>query len=84
MFVPGYWREILVFPDLDLKFKPNFPDSYRNRSRSINPKLCDHAKKEFDRLKQYIYVDSDSLWASPLVIAPKATTPFIRFCGDYR
>ena len=43
-----------------------------------------NAKLEFFRLKQYIYVDSDSHIASPLVIAPKATHPFIRLCGDYR
>ena len=31
-----------------------------------------------------MYRHSTSPWASPLVIAPKATKPFIRFCGDYR
>ena len=31
-----------------------------------------------------MYRPSVSPWASPLVIAPKATKPFIRFCGDYR
>ena len=84
VFVPEYWRGIQGFPDLFLKFKSNFPDRHRIRSRLINPKLYDHAKKEFDRLKQYMYIDSDTPWASPLVIAPKATAPFIRFCGDYR
>ena len=69
---------------LDLKFKPNFPDSHRIRSRSINPKLYEHAKKEFDRLMKSMYTESVSPWASPLVIAPKVTAPFIRFCGDYR
>jgi hypothetical protein len=49
----------------------------------INPKLWDVAKKEFDRLLTYFYVKSDSSRASPLVIAPKATDPFIRFAGDY-
>ena len=33
---------------------------------------------------KYMYTESVSPWASPLVIAPKATAPFIRFCGDYR
>ena len=33
--------------------------------------------------KTYFYVESFSPIASPLVIAPKATKPFIRFCGDY-
>jgi hypothetical protein len=31
-----------------------------------------------------MYVDSYSPIASPLVVAPKATKPFIRLCGDYR
>ena len=31
----------------------------------------------------YMYEDSDSAIAVPLVVAPKATSPFIRICGDY-
>ena len=46
-------------------------------------KLYDNAKKEFQRLMIYMYEPSDSPIASCLVIAPKATAPFIRFCGDY-
>ena len=84
VFVPKEWTGIKGFPDLDLKFKANFPEMHRIRSRPINPKLYEHAKKEFDRLMQYMYTESVSPWASPLVIAPKATAPFIRFCGDYR
>ena len=37
----------------------------------------ENAKAEFTRLQNYIYADSNSP-------APKATTPFIRLCGDYR
>ena len=84
VFVPQKWTGIKGFPELDLKFKPTFPDSHRIRSRPINPNLYENARKEFDRLKKYMYKDSTSPWASPLVIAPKATAPFIRFCGDYR
>ena len=84
VFVPKEWTGMKGFPELDLKFKPNFPESHRIRSRPVNPKLYEHAKKEFDRLSTYIYKESVSPWASPLVIAPKATAPFIRLCGDYR
>ena len=84
VFVPKEWTGMKGFPELDLKFKPNFPDSHRIRSRPVNPKLYEHAKKDFDRLSTYIYKESVSPWASPLVIAPKATAPFIRLCGDYR
>jgi hypothetical protein len=31
----------------------------------------------------YFYVKSESTVASPLVVAPKATKPYIRMCGDY-
>jgi hypothetical protein len=54
------------------------------KSRPINPRLYDNVKTEIDRMKGYMYVDSTSPWASPLVVAPKATAPFIRMCGDYR
>ena len=50
VFVPREWTGIKGFPKLELKFKPNFPESHRIRSRPINPKLYEHAKKEFDRL----------------------------------
>jgi hypothetical protein len=31
----------------------------------------------------YMYDDSDSLIAVPLVVVPEATLPFIRICVDY-
>ena len=34
-------------------------------------------------MSTYMYVESHSPIAAPLVIAPKETAPFIRFCGDY-
>ena len=78
------WTGIQGFPPLDLQVKEDFPPFHKVRSRPINPRLYEHAKKEFDRLTRYMYRHSTSPWASPLVIAPKATKPFIRFCGDYR
>eukprot|EP00981_Chlorochromonas_danica_P007576 scaffold1801_cov193-Ochromonas_danica.AAC.3 len=53
------------------------------RARPINPKLYANARKEFERLSKYFYKHSSSSIASCLVIAPKATAPFLRFCGDY-
>ena len=35
-------------------------------------------------MRTYLYAPSTSTIASPLVVAPKATAPFIRLCGDYR
>ena len=82
-FAPKEWTGLKGFEPLALTFKPSLPDEHRVRSRSINPKLYEHARKEYDRLSQYMYRPSISPRASPLVIAPKATAPFIRFCGDY-
>ena len=52
--------------------------------RSVREALYKDAKSEFDRMRTYFYETSTSPIASPLVIAPKATAPFIRLCGDYR
>ena len=35
-------------------------------------------------MRGYFYRPTTSSHASPLVTAPKATAPFVRFCGDYR
>jgi hypothetical protein len=83
VFVPQNWNGINEIPPLELKFTEGFPDSLKPRARPVNPKLFEHAKKEFERLRKYFYVPSTSPVASCLVIAPKATAPFIRFCGDY-
>ena len=68
---------------LELQWKETFPESHPVRSRPINQRLWEVAKKEFDRLCAYTYRESTSPWASPLVTASKVTAPFVRFCGDY-
>ena len=83
-FVPKAWTGIEGFPPLDLQVRDDFPDLLRVRARPINPRLYENAEKEFRRLMEYMYRESKSPWASPLVTAPKATPPFLRFCGDYR
>jgi hypothetical protein len=81
VFVPANWEGIrdvtisLTWKDIPPRLKPP--------ARPVNPKLLATAKTEFDRLCQYMYVPSTSDIASPLVIAPKDTPPFVRFCGDY-
>jgi len=49
-FVPKEWTGIQGFPPLELQVKEDFPPFHKVRSRSINPRLYEHAKKEFDRL----------------------------------
>ena len=86
-FSPSAWNGLKV-PAINFETAPGMPTSMPVKSRPIRQELYVHAKKEFDRLVQYFY-ESDrdkctSAIASPLVIAPKATSPYIRFCGDYR
>jgi hypothetical protein len=83
VFVPHNWDGIKVKP-LHIDFIEGMPTIMKPKARPVNPKLFEHAKKEFDRLLTYMYVRCDGPVASPLVIAPKATAPFIRFCGDYQ
>ena len=83
VFVPQSWNGMRVEP-IVFTTKPGLPDRLKPKARPVRPTLYESAKKEFDRLRQYFYVPSESPHASPLVIAPKATAPYIRFCGDYR
>ena len=70
-------------PLIEFNWKPNFPEIVKPHNRPVNPRLFEHAHKELKRLLTYMYIESDSPVASCLVIAPKATEPFMRFCGDY-
>jgi len=83
VFVPQNWNGVNGVAPLKLNFREGMPQSMKPRARPINPKLYEHANKEFNRLLKYFYVPCNSPIASCLVIAPKATAPFIRFCGDY-
>ncbi len=83
VFVPQNWEGIKGIPEVTLVLKEPLPDRLKPKARPVNPKLFEAAKKEFERLRKYFYRESISPIASPLVIAPKATNPFIRFAGDY-
>jgi len=84
VFVPQNWSGINGLEPLQLDWREELLPSYiKPKARPVNPRLFENAKTEFERLKTYFYRDSKSDIASCLVIAPKATKPFIRFCGDY-
>ena len=83
VFVPDEWSGIKGVEPLELKWKDTLPDRMKPKARPINPKLWEASEKEFHRLCGYFYGKSRSPWASCLVVAPKATPPYIRFCGDY-
>jgi hypothetical protein len=82
VFVPQNWKGVRVKP-LHIDFIEDMPSLMKPRARPVNPTLFEHAHKEFLRLLTYMYVRCDGPIACPLVIAPKATEPFILFCGDY-
>ena len=83
VFCPTAWEGINGINPIELDISPDIPKEFHTARRNVNPKIFDNARKEFDRLKQYFYLPSKSPYAHPLVIAPKATQPFIRFCGSY-
>ena len=83
VFVPSQWSGVKMSP-YHLEVKPGLPEHLKARPRPIREALYKDAKLEFDRMSTYFYEKSNSPIASPLVVAPKATPPYIRLCGDYR
>ena len=83
IFAPSRWDGMKVAPAVMDILSP-LPSRLCPAARPVRPALYAAAKQEYERPRQYFYTDSRSPIASPLVIAPKATAPFIRFCGDYR
>jgi hypothetical protein len=81
VFVPEVWQGIKGIDDLKLQTKDSLPSSIMPPARPVNKRVFEPAQKEFERMLTYLYTKSESPWASPLVIAPKATKPFIRICG---
>ena len=83
VFVPTSWEGIKGVT-FSINWKVGMPTYTKVRARPINQKLYPHALKEFKRLCTYMYEPHTGPIASPMVVAPKATSPFIRICGDYR
>lgn len=68
--------DIVTREDMPLQHKPEF--------RFVSVKNEEAFHKEIRRLKDTLYRPSQSPIVHPVVVAPKATEPFIRVCGDYR
>ena len=83
VFIPQNWKGVQGVPPLKLEWKPDVPTYMKPKPWPVNPRLYGNAYKECQRLQKYFYRKSNSPVASNLVIAPKATPPFIRFCGNY-
>jgi hypothetical protein len=82
VFCPPEWKGLKIEP-YDLEFRADMPNTMRCKARPINPKIYENAKLEFDRMKTYFYTESTSDIAVNLVVASKATPPYIRLCGNY-
>ena len=82
-FAPTKWTGLINVPELDIETTDDLPSSLRAKPRHVNPLLLDPFNKEMDRMTTYMYRKSYSPYSSPLVIAAKATDPYIRIVGDY-
>ena len=81
VLAPNNWEGINGVDPIELNWKSDLAERMKPPARPVNPRLFAHSEKKYGRLYQYMFRDSTSPIASPLVIATK---PFIRFCGDFR
>jgi hypothetical protein len=84
VFNPKEWTGITGLAPIELEFSKDMPEVHRPKIHAMNPKVREKAILEYDRLCVHFYEPSTSPIASPLVVAKKATPPFVRLCGDYR
>lgn len=83
VFISNNWTGIKGVDPIYIQTTPDLPANMPCSVRPIAPKLFAAAKAECERLMSYLWAKSTSSRVSPLVVAPKATHPFIRICGDY-
>ncbi len=84
VFVPQNWRGLQGVASIDIQLVAEAPSVVQPKSRFIPRNKMAIAMQEFDRMRKYFYEPSTSPIASPIVVAPKASDPFVRICGDYR
>lgn len=82
VFIARNWNGISGITPVEFEFR-DLPATHPCKARPINPKLSENFYKELDRLCTYLFVPSQSPIVSPIVVAYKATAPFIRVCGDF-
>ena len=74
---------VKVMSLLELQLKPDMSATHKCYDRPLNPIIFEATIEFMERMCTYMYEDSDNLIVVPLVVALKATTPFVRMCGDY-
>ena len=83
IFNPREWRGINMEP-ANFEFDEEMPKEIKPYRSKVPHGLEEPYEKEMKRLTKYLYEPSNSSVASPVVVAKKATAPFIRIVGDYR
>jgi hypothetical protein len=84
VFVPSNWDGVKGIDPIELDWNEELVEKVLEPDRRfINPKIYEAAKKETFRLLGYFYEKSTSTICSPIVVAGKATPPYVRICGDY-
>ena len=72
-------------PTLAIQWAADTPVSLRSHTQRYAPALTVTAEQEFKHLLDIGFIRySKSTFLSPLTIAPKKTTPFVRLCGNYK
>lgn len=82
-FIPYNWNGIQKIEPLELEWLENMPARMMPHTHPIPAHRRAAAEQEMKRMTQYMYVPSKSPIASGLVVADKATAPFVRICGNY-
>ena len=77
------WDGIQGIELFELDWKEDTPAVLKPASRPIKKNIYEVAEKEFNRLRGYLLFPSDSPVCSNIVVASKATAPYVRICGDY-
>ena len=70
-------------PLFELDWEEGTPLVMKPKCRPIKANILEVVEKEFNRLRGYLLFPSNSPVCSNIVIASKATYPFVRICGDY-
>jgi hypothetical protein len=77
------WDGIQGIPLFELDWEEGTPLILKPKCRPISANILEVAEKEFIRLRDYLLKTSNSPVCSNIVVASKATYPFVRICGDY-
>jgi hypothetical protein len=77
------WDGIQGIELFELDWKEDTPAVLKPACRPIKKAIYEVAEKEFNRLRGYLLFPSDSPVCSNIVVASKATPPYVRLCGDY-